>query len=119
MVNDDSRTLVWFVVLDNETQKYESIHIFSSKIINTDTELRDFINNFCSNRNLTLLDKIPITRTIWQPRILRSQSRLPPGEFDCLSCNQECLLQGIWFENSPLPDEFQFCSSHCRRHNSN
>jgi len=116
MQTNGSRSLVWFVVSDNENNQTESIHIFSPNRINDENELKSFVNNFCSNRNLTLIEGgIPIINSEFPPRILRGQSRLPLGEFDCLTCNQACLLQGIWLENSPLPDEFQFCSDHCRR----
>jgi hypothetical protein len=115
MQTNNSRSLVWFVATDNENNQPESIHVFSPNRIIDENQLRNFVNNFCSDRNLTLIERLPITQSEFPPRVLRNQSRLPLGEFDCLACNQSCLLQGIWLENSPLPDKFQFCSDHCRR----
>lgn len=116
MQANNFRSLVWFVVIDNENNQTESIHIFSPNKISDENQLINFVNNFCLNRNLTLIEEgTPIIHSRFPPRILRNQSRLPLGEFDCLTCNQACLLQGIWLESSSLPDEFQFCSDHCRR----
>lgn len=116
MQTNAPRTLVWFVISDNESNQTESIHIISPNRLKDKTQVRRFVNDFCSNRNLTLVEeRTKIIDSDFPPRILRNQSRLPLGEFDCLTCKQACLLQGMWFENSPLPNEFQFCSDHCRR----
>lgn len=119
MQPNNYRSLVWFVVTDNDNKQTETIHIFFPKV-NDEIQLKNLINDFCLNRNLIFDDRLPILHSEFPPRVLRNQSRLPAGEFDCIACNQSCLLQGIWFENSPTPNEFKFCSDHCRRnHNQN